>query len=103
MHPAPLTVHVDGQALTVEDAGPQSGFPVLVHSPSGSRQSPGTGRTRASDDAFRARLRAFFAAHHPGRPPKDPTERLAWTRAWLAVLFDNGAGAGRVPRLARWW
>lgn len=37
MYPAPLTVHVDGRVLTVEDAAPESGFPVLVHSPSGSR------------------------------------------------------------------
>lgn len=37
MYPAPLTVHVDGRVLTVEDAGPKSGFPLLVHSPSGCR------------------------------------------------------------------
>jgi alkylation response protein AidB-like acyl-CoA dehydrogenase len=48
-----------------------------------------------SDDAFRARLREFFAARHPGRPPKDPRERVGWTKAWLATLFDNGyAGPG---------
>jgi hypothetical protein len=47
------------------------------------------------DEVFRARLREFFAAHHPGRPPKDPQERLAWTKTWLATLFDNGyAGPG---------
>jgi alkylation response protein AidB-like acyl-CoA dehydrogenase len=47
------------------------------------------------DDAFRARLREFFTAHHPGRPPKDPRERLAWTKTWLATLFDRGyAGPG---------
>ena len=42
------------------------------------------------DDVFRARLREFFTAHHPGRPPKDPRERLAWTKAWLATLFEIG-------------
>jgi alkylation response protein AidB-like acyl-CoA dehydrogenase len=48
-----------------------------------------------TDDAFRARLRDFFTARHPGRPPKDPRERLAWTKAWLATLFDAGyAGPG---------
>jgi alkylation response protein AidB-like acyl-CoA dehydrogenase len=47
------------------------------------------------DDMFRARLREFLTAHHPGRPPKDPGERLAWTKAWLATVFDNGyAGPG---------
>jgi alkylation response protein AidB-like acyl-CoA dehydrogenase len=43
-----------------------------------------------TDEVFRTRLRAFFADHHPGRPPKDPQERLAWTKAWLATVFDHG-------------
>lgn len=43
-----------------------------------------------SDEEFRARLRAFLAEHHPGRRPKDPAERLAWQKAWLAGLFDAG-------------
>ncbi len=42
-----------------------------------------------SDEAFRARLRAFFAEHHPGVPPKDPEQRVSWTKAWLATLFDH--------------
>jgi alkylation response protein AidB-like acyl-CoA dehydrogenase len=50
------------------------------------------------DHAFRARLREFFAARHPGRPPKDPRERVAWTRAWLATLFDNGYAGPGWPR-----
>ncbi len=50
------------------------------------------------DDAFRARLREFFTAQHPGRPPKDPGERLAWTRAWLATLFDSGYAGPGWPR-----
>ena len=54
------------------------------------------------DDAFRARLREFFTAHHPGRPPKDPRERLAWTKAWLATLFDDGyAGPELAARVRR--
>ena len=54
------------------------------------------------DDVFRARLREFFTAHHPGRPPKDPQERLAWTKAWLATLFDHGFAcpAGRANSAA---
>jgi alkylation response protein AidB-like acyl-CoA dehydrogenase len=50
------------------------------------------------DDAFRARLREFLAGHHPGRPPKDPRERLAWTKAWLATLFDHGYAGPGWPR-----
>ena len=50
------------------------------------------------DDVFRTRLREFFAAHHPGRPPKDSRERLAWTKAWLAALFDNGFAGPAWPR-----
>jgi pimeloyl-ACP methyl ester carboxylesterase len=37
MYPAPLAIQVDGRVLTVEDTDPESGFPILVHSPSGSR------------------------------------------------------------------
>ena len=50
------------------------------------------------DEAFRAGLRDFLAQHHPGRPPKDPRERLAWTKAWLATLFDNGYAGPGWPR-----
>jgi len=52
----------------------------------------------APDDDFRARLREFFTTHHPGRPPKDPRERLAWSKAWLATLFDNGYAGPGWPR-----
>jgi alkylation response protein AidB-like acyl-CoA dehydrogenase len=51
-----------------------------------------------ADDAFRAGLREFFTAHHPGRPPKDPRQRLAWARAWLAILFDSGYAGPGWPR-----
>lgn len=50
------------------------------------------------DEEFRARLRDFLASHHPGRPPKDPRARLAWTKAWLATLFDNGYAGPGWPR-----
>jgi alkylation response protein AidB-like acyl-CoA dehydrogenase len=50
------------------------------------------------EEAFRAGLRQFLAGHHPGRPPKDPRERLAWTKAWLATLFDNGYAGPGWPR-----
>src|ERR1700753_3420140 len=51
-----------------------------------------------TDGAFRARLREFLTAHHPGRPPKDPAERLPWTKAWLATLFDAGYAGPSRPR-----
>jgi len=50
------------------------------------------------DQAFRAGLRRFLAEHHAGRPPKDPRERLAWTKAWLATLFDSGYAGPGWPR-----
>jgi alkylation response protein AidB-like acyl-CoA dehydrogenase len=50
------------------------------------------------DQAFRAGLRQFLAEHHAGRPPKDPRERFAWTKAWLATLFDNGYAGPGWPR-----
>ena len=49
-------------------------------------------------EAFRARLREFFAVHHPGRAPKDARERFLWTRTWLATLFDNGFAGPGWPR-----
>lgn len=51
-----------------------------------------------TDDEFRARLRTFLAEHHPGRGPKDPVERLAWQKAWLATLFDAGYAGPSWPR-----
>ncbi|MCD4524270.1 acyl-CoA dehydrogenase family protein [Nocardioides sp. cx-173] len=59
----------------------------------------GLGETAVeTDEEFRARLRAFFADHHPGRPPRDPAERLVWTKAWLATLFDHGYAGPAWPR-----
>jgi alkylation response protein AidB-like acyl-CoA dehydrogenase len=54
--------------------------------------------TGESDDRFRARLRAFLTEHHPGRRPKDPVERVAWQKKWLATLFDAGYAGPSWPR-----
>lgn len=54
--------------------------------------------TIETDGEFRARLRAFLTADHPGHRPKDPTERLAWRKAWLATLFDAGYAGPSWPR-----
>lgn len=61
--------------------------------------NPGTDVSEnETDENFRARLRAFFAENHPGRAPKDPDERLAWNKTWLATLFDNGYAGPSWPR-----
>jgi alkylation response protein AidB-like acyl-CoA dehydrogenase len=51
-----------------------------------------------TDEQFRARMREFLEAHHPGRPPKAKEERLAWQKAWLATLFDAGFAGPSWPR-----
>ena len=61
--------------------------------------SPAVSRPGPEPDAdFRARLREFFTTHHPGKPPKDPHQRLPWTKAWLAALYDNGYAGPGWPR-----
>ncbi|MRK01657.1 isovaleryl-CoA dehydrogenase [Aeromicrobium sp. S22] len=51
-----------------------------------------------SDDDFRARLRTFFTDHHPGKPPRDPKERLAHQKAWNATMFDAGFSGPSWPK-----
>ncbi|MEU3615366.1 acyl-CoA dehydrogenase family protein [Streptomyces sp. NPDC006872] len=51
-----------------------------------------------TDEQFRARLRAFLTEQHPGRRPKDPAERLAWQKKWLATLYDAGYAGPSWPR-----
>jgi alkylation response protein AidB-like acyl-CoA dehydrogenase len=51
-----------------------------------------------TDDEFRARLREWLTSHHPGRAPRDPAERLAWQKAWLAAIFDAGLAGPSWPR-----
>ncbi len=48
--------------------------------------------------AFRDRLRAFLQANDPGRPPKDPAERLRYQRGWAALLVDEGFAAPSWPK-----
>jgi alkylation response protein AidB-like acyl-CoA dehydrogenase len=55
--------------------------------------------TGETDEVFRRRLREFFTAHHPGRPPKDSGERNAWQKAWNATLFDAGLAGPSWPRV----
>lgn len=49
-------------------------------------------------DDFRSELRARFAEHHPGKPPKGRAERLAWQRAWCATAVDHGLAGPSWPR-----
>jgi len=59
---------------------------------------PATDTAVESDEQFRARLREFLTTQHPGRPPKDPVEKLAWQKGWLARLFDAGFAGPSWPR-----
>lgn len=43
-----------------------------------------------TDDEFRARIRQWFADHHPGKRPRDAAERKAWVKAWHATMYDAG-------------
>jgi alkylation response protein AidB-like acyl-CoA dehydrogenase len=60
--------------------------------------TPRFGTTVETDEDFRARLRDFLTTNHPGRPPKDPAEKLAWQKSWLAALFDGGFAGPSWPR-----
>ena len=60
--------------------------------------TPQAGTTVESDEQFRARLRDFLTSNHPGRPPKEPAEKIAWHKAWLATLFDAGFAGPSWPR-----
>lgn len=51
-----------------------------------------------TDEEFRARLREFLTKEHPGKRPRDPDERLAWQKAWLAKLYDAGFAGPSWPR-----
>lgn len=52
----------------------------------------------ATDEEFRAAMRTWLADNHPGRRPKDPAERLAWQKKWLATLYDAGFAGPSWPR-----
>src|SRR5215216_7690460 len=60
--------------------------------------TPQAGTDVETDEQFRARMREFLQAHHPGRPPKAKEERIAWHKAWLATLFDAGFAGPSWPR-----
>ena len=51
-----------------------------------------------TDERFRARLREFLQANHPGRAPRPAAERRAWQKAWLARLHDGGYAGPSWPR-----
>lgn len=49
-------------------------------------------------DEFREQLRARFAEHHPGRPPKGREARLAWQREYCATAVDHDLAGPSWPR-----
>ncbi len=48
------------------------------------------------DDQFRTELRGWLRTNHPGKPPKGP-DRVAWVKAWNALLVDSGWAAPSWP------
>jgi alkylation response protein AidB-like acyl-CoA dehydrogenase len=55
-------------------------------------------RSVGTDEEFRAELRQFLEAYHPGKAPRDKAERLAYQRAWSATLYDHGWAGPSWPR-----
>ncbi len=53
MYPEPRVVEFDGRTLTVEDAGPPDGFPVLAHQGGGSRHLEPAAVRAAHEHGFR--------------------------------------------------
>jgi alkylation response protein AidB-like acyl-CoA dehydrogenase len=49
-------------------------------------------------EALRERLRAFLAANHPGRAPKDPDARRSWLRDWRHLLAEQGYAGPSWPK-----
>lgn len=47
-------------------------------------------RVPRTPEGFRDHIRRFLAEHHPGPPPRERMERLAYQRAWAEVLHDHG-------------
>jgi alkylation response protein AidB-like acyl-CoA dehydrogenase len=50
------------------------------------------------DTAFRDDLRAFLAEHAPGKPPKDPAERVSHAKSWAATKYDHGWAGPSWPK-----
>ena len=57
-------------------------------------------RSGLSPPELAERLRAFLHERHPGGTPREPARKLAFLRAWQAVLADEGWVAPGWPR--RW-
>ncbi|HVV74401.1 MAG TPA: acyl-CoA dehydrogenase family protein [Mycobacteriales bacterium] len=49
-------------------------------------------------EEFRNRLARFLTDYHPGPAPKDPSERFAWVKGWLATMYDEGFAGPSWPR-----
>ena len=55
-------------------------------------------RYTPAEEAFRAELRAWLAAHRPGVPPDDEAERRRFQRAWQRELAAGGWVGIQWPR-----
>jgi alkylation response protein AidB-like acyl-CoA dehydrogenase len=50
------------------------------------------------DEGFRKTLKDFLSEHAPGKPPKDPKERLQFAKDWAATKYDHGFAGPSWPK-----
>lgn len=91
MYPDPLVIRLGGRVLTVEDAGPDDGFPVLVHGGGGSRHLAPAGVRVARACGFR--LIGYDRPGYGGSTAM-PGRRIADCGADVAAIL-GGLGIGR--------
>ncbi|HEX3705982.1 MAG TPA: acyl-CoA dehydrogenase family protein [Mycobacteriales bacterium] len=60
--------------------------------------TPMVSGSEETDEEFRRRLVTFLTDRHPGPAPKDPQDRLAWVKGWLATMYDEGFAGPSWPR-----
>ncbi len=95
MYPDPQLVSLAGRVLTVEDAGPQDGYPVLVHHGGGSRHI-GPGLVRAAHRSG-FRLISYDRPAYGGSTPM-PGRTIADCSADVEAISD----ALKLPSIAAW-
>lgn len=95
MYPAPIVIRIGGRELTVEDTGPASGFPLLVHGGGGSRHlfPPAVAQARSYGFRLIGYDRPAYGGSTPlpGRTVGDCAQDVA------AILAELG-----IARLAVW-
>jgi pimeloyl-ACP methyl ester carboxylesterase len=95
MYPEPRSVLVGERTLTVEDAGPEDGFPVLVHQGGGSRHLEPAAVREARGQGLR--LISYDRPAYGGSTPM-PGRTIADCKADVAAILDDL----RISRIAVW-